>query len=564
MYNHPVSERIYRGARDLGVPVLVSFLGCSLAVAGWWALVLERRDHLLTSTLETSFDSAAALSERLSSQRTALEELGGLWTRFGAGPSDEWRAAAGLLVETRPGLESITWVDVDDSPGTRATAGHPLPEALLEWDAAEALQGPPTPRVMGPEEDERGTFYRVFLPLSAGDESGEASAILVARVRVGELLGPMLQARSTGYAVTVDWDGLEIFSRGQPSPDSWQDWWRVERRVQLPLEGEWRIVHRPTPTLAAALLTPIPHYLLATGLVLSLLVGAIVHQWRVVSRQARFLEIANRALEEKGQDLERLNVELERRVDERTEQLQEVVAELEAFNYSVSHDLRSPLGAILNLSAILEEDYREQPLGDEGLDFVARIRRSASRATALLEDLLDLSRAGQVALHEERIDMTALAREIFAQARVDQADADVELVLDHLPEAWGDRALLGAVFSNLFANALKYSRGREKRRVIVRGWSEGGDCLYQVTDNGWGFDMRFAHKLFGLFERLHRSDEVKGTGVGLALVQRIVKRHRGRVWAEGEPGVGARFGFALPRPRNGDRGEEEPHTGDDA
>jgi signal transduction histidine kinase len=142
--------------------------------------------------------------------------------------------------------------------------------------------------------------------------------------------------------------------------------------------------------------------------------------------------------------------------------------------------------------------------------------------------------------------MTELARASFAQARQQEVDPDVEFALDPLPGAMGDRALVQEVLVNLFDNALKYSRGREKRRVAVHGRVEGGDCVYEVEDNGQGFDMRYADKLFGLFERLHTSRAIEGTGVGLAMVARIVARHRGRVWADGRPGEGARFSFTLP------------------
>jgi two-component system sensor kinase len=179
---------------------------------------------------------------------------------------------------------------------------------------------------------------------------------------------------------------------------------------------------------------------------------------------------------------------------------------------------------------------------------LARIRRSATRATQLLQDLLELSRAGRAALALEPVDMAALCRETFTQVRVAEGvdEDEIELLVDPLPDAVGDRALLGAVLANLLSNAIKYSRGREKRRIRVTGRTERGETLYEVEDNGQGFDMRFADKLFGLFERLHASDEIEGTGVGLAMVARIVKRHGGRVWAQGRPTQGARFGFALP------------------
>jgi len=268
--------------------------------------------------------------------------------------------------------------------------------------------------------------------------------------------------------------------------------------------------------------------------------AVLTHQLRVIVRQSRFLEANNRSLESRG-------AELASKVAERTEELEEAVVELEAFNYSVSHDLRSPLGAILNFSFILEEDYRERPLDAEGLEILGRIRRSASRATALLEDLLRLSRAGRAALTVQPVDMTVLARETFAQVRAAEDDHAIELHVDPLPPAEGDRALLGDVFANLFGNACKYSRGCEKRRIEVSGRVENGENVYEVADNGQGFDMRFADKLFGLFERLHGNDEIEGTGVGLAMVSRIVKRHGGRVWAFGQPGKGARFSFSLPQ-----------------
>jgi two-component system sensor kinase len=289
-----------------------------------------------------------------------------------------------------------------------------------------------------------------------------------------------------------------------------------------------------------------------------LVLAVLAHQLRVIVRQSRFLEASNRALEMRG-------AELESKVDERTEALQDAVTELEAFNYSVSHDLRSPLGAILNFTTILEEDHRDRPLDGAGIALIERIRRSANRAMALLEDLLKLSRAGRSALDFETIDMAALARETFAQVRVAEGDDEIEFIVEPLPEAIGDRTLLGDVFANLFSNALKYSRGREKRRIRVAaherrghdgpgrftelepGTSDRSEVVYTVSDNGHGFDMRFADKLFRLFERLHTDDEIEGTGVGLAMVARIVKRHGGRVQADSRPGEGACLSFSLPR-----------------
>jgi signal transduction histidine kinase len=522
--------------RDLWLPTLIALVGILASLAVWGTLVANRRDLLLDSTAESAAQVREAVVLHLQQQLSALRGLSELWSEFGLLPAPEWKADVDGRIAQIRGLVSVAWVDLDE-PRNRIAAGSPRSAHAIERDLAVSRRHARATHLVGPEQDASGAVaYGVFLPVRTPEDHAGA---LVAHFQVEPLLADMLQGRAQGYALAFSWEAEEIFSRGSPSTDRWQDWWRVEATIPLPLGGEWRLVLRPTPELAAARLTPVPHYLLGVGILLSFVLAALVYQFRVIVHQSRFLAASNRALEERGR-------ELESRVAERTEALQDAIAELEAFNYSVAHDLRSPLGAILNFTSILEEDYRDRPLDGEGVAMLERIRQSTSRASALLQDLLQLSRAGRAALTLEPLDMTRLAREAFAQARAAEDEPDVEFVVDPLPEALGDRTLLGDVFVNLFSNALKYSRGREKRRIAVSGRSEDGECIYQVADNGIGFDMRFATKLFGLFERLHADEAIEGTGIGLAMVARIVKRHGGRVWAEGRPGRGAKFSFALP------------------
>jgi len=235
--------------------------------------------------------------------------------------------------------------------------------------------------------------------------------------------------------------------------------------------------------------------------------------------------------------------ELESRVRERTVELEATNKELESFSYSVSHDLRAPLRAVDGYARMLEEDHGAH-LDEEGRRLLAVVRGSSMRMGQLIDDLLAFSKLGRRAPLRRALDMTELAREVVGELN-GAGLARVEL--SALPAASADPGLLRQVWSNLVGNALKYSGKRKDARIEIGGRADPDGNVYWVRDNGVGFDMRYAAKLFGVFQRLHREEEFPGTGVGLAIVQRVVVRHGGRVWAEGKPGEGACFYFSLPR-----------------
>jgi PAS domain S-box-containing protein len=232
--------------------------------------------------------------------------------------------------------------------------------------------------------------------------------------------------------------------------------------------------------------------------------------------------------------LDRFNVEL-----------RAVNQELESFSYSVSHDLRAPLRAIDGFSRMLLEDHGKE-LAGEAHRLLGVIRANTKRMGALIDDLLAFSRLGRKELRVQAVDMTALFSEVADEVRREARDRPLEIVVEGLPLAVGDRALLRQVVANLLQNAAKFTRGRSPARILVGAQPDGTEHVYHVSDNGVGFDMQYANKLFGVFHRLHRADEFEGTGVGLAIVQRIVHRHGGRVWAEATPEQGAKFFFTLP------------------
>jgi len=237
-----------------------------------------------------------------------------------------------------------------------------------------------------------------------------------------------------------------------------------------------------------------------------------------------------------------LNQELQARMGD----LATVNKELEGFSYSVSHDLRAPLRAIDGFSRMLIEDYAAR-IDDEGRRYLNVIISNAHKMGQLIDDLLAFSRMGRKALESSSLDMDKMARQVFSDLREQYPDRAIELRVGSLPAGRGDPAMYQQVFVNLISNAIKYSRGRNPAVVEIGARVEPSETVYYVRDNGVGFEMDYAHKLFGVFQRLHTSQEFEGTGVGLALVQRIVQRHGGRVWAEGKVGVGATFYFTQPR-----------------
>ncbi|MFA6970999.1 MAG: ATP-binding protein [Gallionella sp.] len=239
-----------------------------------------------------------------------------------------------------------------------------------------------------------------------------------------------------------------------------------------------------------------------------------------------------------------LNRDLERRVIERTEQLEAANQEMEAFSYSVSHDLRTPLRAIDGFSRILLDDYTNK-LDDEGRRLLNVVRDNTSRMGQLIDDILKFSRTGRLELTFSEIDMERLAREVAEELK--PADDNLQLEIEPVPKAWGDRAMMRQVFINLLSNAIKFCQSSDVVRIKVGGSIEGDEVIYYVKDNGAGFDMQYVNKLFGVFQRLHSMTEFEGTGIGLAIVKRIITRHGGRVWAEGKVGEGATIYFALPK-----------------
>jgi signal transduction histidine kinase len=546
----PLKQRSGGGAERRRTPsLLAAALVLALGVAASVALssaVQRRHDaeleassvvvaNLLAQAIEVKIDDRELSALRRWADLSELQHPDG---------SIRWQSSAESFLTDHPSFRAIVRID----PRARGSA-----EAVGTTEERTALRemvdsGGSVNEVVGPIRLANG---RVALGVPVVVRAGaQDPRVVFALLEPAVALDPLLERGAEGYSIRVFCRSEELFRATSGKLEPRQDEFWKAANVELSLSPPWTVAVHPTAILGDGVRRDGAVLALIAGLTISALLAVLVHVGQIARSRADSLVRVDADLRDSIGEVERDETEirelrgaLDTRVIERTATLQDTIDELETFNYSVAHDLRSPMGAVISFAAILEHDYGPV-LDDVARDYLGRISSSAKGAVELMNGLLAYSQSGR---EELRVDYTDM-RDLVEGVRDDlSATADANAVwIGDMPDAYVDPAMMRRVFTNLISNALKFTQPGVPARVEIFGYEKSGELIYAVRDRGVGFDMRYAAKLFGVFERLHKAHEFEGHGVGLAIVSRLVRRHGGRVWAQGVVGEGATFFFALP------------------
>ncbi len=502
-------------------------------------MFLRDTDASKTALLAES-ESYAARSQLIRNIETMLQSLRNVrtyWTRYGSLPRDKWADDAGIEFEHFEGIQAIIWSDSARDIRYMLTAQKPVFDyrpSNEEWQSrsdllaeARLVEGE---AILGPYASDSELHIHVVLN-GASDEGS-----LIAVFDAGKTFASLLRDQSPGYAITVRWNDATLYQRDRGATDVPQNWTR-EGRIRTSTGTTWTVVHTPTVALADSLATPTIDAVLPLGFIIAVLLGLIILENGRARSRALAAEKAERRIAQ-------LNKNLEQEVADRTEELANRTFDLVTITDSVAHDLRNPLNSISVNTQVLEQQFAST-LGQEGLAALGRTASGIRRMTEILDRLVGLSVASHSTFRRERIDMQALVTQVFEAIRLAEPPPPVAFVLGNLPDVDADRTLVQTLVLNLLSNALKYTRTKPYRRIDVSSSTANGISTYCIRDNGVGFDSQHADRMFQAFERLPGEQKSDGLGLGLMIAARVVKRHRGLIWAEGAIGEGATFCFTL-------------------
>lgn len=520
------------------LPAAVALGVIALTLFEWQEVIF--REH--TSIQRVARVQAALLrnqmASKLESRIRAVESAAKDYGRGKATGRRRWRAAANRVLAQENGYRAIAWVDpvfrirdIVPRAGNEAEIGRDLtrdPErrtaVVKAFLRREAAISPPLELAGG----EKG--FVVAVPVFRGDTF---RGLFLAAFEARAMLDEVVRNEAPGYALAILSQGQALYQRVEPGDVRYAD---LAETADLTFRGvTWQVRVWPGSILIGALDTYLDEMILIAGFLLAGLLASTVYLLRTTWLRRHEAESMNRTLRDQIEAVERA----ERAALRSNEELQ-------SFTYSVSHDLRAPVRHVESFSRLLAEEI-EGDLSESGRHYLMRIQDGARQMGQLIDDLLNLSRVGRQALKVQETELTGLVKDVLADFDQEMRGREMDVRVGHLPLVPCDPGLMKLVFSNLLSNAIKFTRPRARAQIEIDVLPSNGEFVLFVRDNGVGFDMQYAERLFNVFERLHAPREFEGTGIGLATVRRIVERHGGRIWAESEVDKGTTFYFSVPR-----------------
>lgn len=527
----------------LATATIIALIVGGASTYAWQELARRASEQFAQQAEAVSYAARSELARDLQVQAHALHDVARYWNTYGHLGADQWNDDAQVEINHFEGIEVLLWHDQDrgiryaTTPADFSLRRRPSDQQWMRYSRLlEGLDPERGDSVVGPLADGDGEYsFREQIMVDGPVINGR----LVALVDADNLLRELLRDSSPGYSIAVYWGEALLYQRDEPASEI-PEAWRREGLIRLPSGPLWRVVHRPTARLVAAQTEPALPGLLASGWAIAILLGLLVYQNGRVRQRAQAAEAAERRVAA-------MNAELEALVEQRTRELAERTGDLETISESVVHDLRNPLNVVAVNTQLLRHqlDAGPDPGSSDHASLLERIEQAKEQMAAILDRMHAFSQVSFAPFSREAIDMGALAAEVFAEVAAGEPPPPIELRLGELPTCNADATMVRILLLNLLGNACKYSRDRDQRYVEIDASPSAEGTVYSVRDNGSGFDIDDAEKLFDPFVRSAPCEQIEGRGVGLAVVARIVRRHGGRIWAEGRPGVGAEFRFHL-------------------
>lgn len=513
----------------------------ALGTVQLWRALQHNNDEQIGRIAEAeSYAARSQLIRNIERILSQLESIQAFWITYGTLPREQWSDDVDIEMAKIPGVITLLW----DDPVNHARFAHTTENPVFDfrpddtqWLAYKLLlsraRQVSSNTIAGPYVNDNGhAFFEIYTVENKSDISGRMVTIVDAHV----LLQNLLADESPGFAVKVFWKNILLFERDRPAEKMRPEWIR-EGKISTSMGAVWNVVHAPTEELLRSYETPSIDLILLLGLIISVLMSTLMFEnWRSWLRA--------RAAEKAEHNLAELNRNLEQVVEVRTRELASRTRDMQTITDSVSHDMRSPLSTI-TVNVQLFEVQNKDLLAPESLKTLHRIPPAVHQIAAILDRMLGLSTVAHSTFKQERLNITELVEEVFEDLQASEPPPTVMLTLDNLPDVNGDERMIRVLLTNLLSNALKFTCTKSLRQIDVTADDSGEVTVYNIRDNGIGFDQGSAEDLFIAFQKLDEGKVEEGVGLGLAIVARVVGRHGGKIWAEGVPGKSASFFFTL-------------------